>query len=176
MSENNTNNIYRPKKQSTSHGYAIMELLFYLSLFIILSVVVINSLITMSQAFKETTIQGELVRSGTVMERISREVRGAYAISSISTNDLVLNTKDSTGADKTVRFLLSGTSIQLFENGTLIGNLNTNTISVTSLVFTQITTTEGVAVKIALTVLPTNDKQGRTENFYDTIVLRGDYQ
>jgi Tfp pilus assembly protein PilE len=157
-------------------GYVILELLFYFLLFSILSIVVINSMLTMLKSFKETTIQAELVQSGTIMERISREVRGAYAISSINATDLVLNTKDSAGVNKTVRFLLSGTNLQLLENSVLTGNLNIPTISVTSLTFSSITTAQGTAVKISLTVKSTSDSLNRTETLYDTVVLRGDYQ
>lgn len=157
-------------------GYAVLELIFYISLFVILSVLVINSMLVMTQSFKETTVQAELLQSGNILERISREIRGSYGVASIGTSDLVLNTKDSFGANKTVQFILSGSNIRLFENTILTGNLNTPTIIVTDLSFTQITTAQGVAVKISLTVRSTNDKQNRTETFNNTVVLRGGYE
>jgi hypothetical protein len=163
------------QKREIKNGYALLELLFYISLFVILSVVVINAMATMSRSFKETSIQAELIESGTIMERISREIRGAYGIGSVGAGDLVLNTKDSGGANKTVEFLLSGTNLELLENGTLTGNLNTPTISVTALAFTQITTAPGKAIKIVLTVKSANDALNRTQDFYDTVVLRGAY-
>lgn len=157
-------------------GYAVLELVFYISLFVILSVLVINSMVVMTQSFKETTVQAELSQSGTILERISREIRGAYGIASVSASDLVLNTKDSAGANKTVQFVLSGTDVRLLENTIFTGNLNTPTIAVTGLSFTQITTAQGSAVKISFTVQSTNDKQNRTETFYNTVVLRGGYE
>jgi type II secretory pathway pseudopilin PulG len=163
------------KKNKTRNGYAVLELIFYISLFAILSVVVINTMLTMSKSFKETALQAELVQSGTIMERISREIRQAYGIATISASDLVLNTKDNSGANKTVEFLLSGTNLQLLENNILTGNLNTPKIVITALNFTQITTAKGKAVKIFLTVRSSNDMQNRTHDFYDTVVLRGDY-
>jgi len=152
------------------HGYAILELLFYIAFFAVLSLVVINAMITMTRSFRETSIQGELIQSGVIMERISREVRQAYDISSIN-----LSSTDSSGANKTVEFLLSGSNLQLLENSTLIGNLNTPNIAVTALSFTQITTTKGKAVKVILTVKSNSDALARTKDFYDTIVLRGGY-
>jgi Tfp pilus assembly protein PilE len=158
-------------------GYTIIELLFYIALFSVLSVVVINAMLTMAKAFKETAIQAELVQSGTIMERMSREIRGAYDIDPTSTStDLKLNTKDSGGANKTVELLLSGTNLELIENGTLTGNLNTSKINVTAVTFTQITTTQGKAVKIFLTIRSVDDILARTQDFYDTVVLRGSYQ
>jgi len=156
-------------------GYAVLELLFYISLFAILSLVVINTMITMAKSFKETALQAEWVQSGTIIERISREIRQAYDINSISSSDLKLNTKDISGANKIVEFLLSSSNVQLLENNIFIGNLNTPKIVVTGLTFTQITTAKGKAVKILLTIKSTNDILNRTQDFYDTIVLRGSY-
>ncbi len=163
------------KANDANKGYAILELLFYIALFAILSIVVINSMIVMARSFRETAVQAELVQSGTVMERISREVRQAYNISSISASDLKLNTTDDAGANKTVEFLLSGSNIQLLENNVLTGNLNTPNITVTNLTFTPITTVKGKAVKISLTLKSNNDTLSRLQDFYDTIVLRGSY-
>ncbi|MEO5635260.1 MAG: type II secretion system protein [Candidatus Paceibacterota bacterium] len=163
--------IFKNKKR----GYAMLELLFYISIFAIISLVSINAMVIMTKSFRETAIQGEFVESASIMERISREIRGSYGINFISGTDLVLNTKDVAGANKTEEFVLSGHDIRFLENGTLTGNLNTPNIYVTALTFTQITTTTGKAVKVVLTVKSTNDALGRTENFYDTIVLRDSY-
>lgn len=164
------------KINKTKNGYAILELLFYIALFAVLTLVVINSMITMTWSFRETAIQSEFVQSGIIIERITREIKGAYDINSISVTDLVLNTKDINGVNKTVEFLLSASSIQLIENSVLTGNLNTPNITVTALSFTQITTAQGKAIKISLTLKANNDPQGRLQNFYDTIVLRGAYK
>jgi|SRR3989344_3533728 len=157
------------------NGYTILELLFYITFFSIFSFVVINAMITMSRSFRETSIQGELVQSGLIMERMCREIRAAYGINSINANDLVLNTKDDADVNKTVKFSLSGSNIQLIENNVVTGNLNTSNIIITDLTFTQITTIAGKAVKIVLSVRSSNDSLNRIVDFYDTIVLRGDY-
>ncbi len=163
------------QKNRKESGYTVLELLFYISFFAVLSIVVINSMIIMTRAFRETTIQAEILQGGSIMEQISREIRQAYDINSISSSDLNINTKDDAGANKIVEFVLSGTDIHLLENSTLTGNLNTPNIAVTALSFTQITTTVGKAVKVTLTIRSTNDKLNRTFNFYDTVVLRGSY-
>jgi competence protein ComGC len=163
------------KKNKTQQGYVTLELLFYIAFFVILSLVVINTMITMTRSFKETTIEAQWLQSGSIMERISREIRTAYDINSISANDLKLNTQNNVGIIKTVEFLLSGSNVQLIENNILTGNLNTPNIAITGLTFTQITTSQGKAVKVFLTVKSVNDVSGVTQNFYDTIVLRGIY-
>ena len=152
-------------------GYAILELLFYISFFAVLTLVVINAIITMTRSFRETAIYAEFVQSGTIMERISREIRQANDITSISANDLVLNT----GSNKTMEFRLVGSNIELWDNGINIGNLNSSKMVITDLAFTQIDTAKSKAVKIVLSVRSNNDSLARVQNFYDTVVLRGSY-
>ncbi|MFA6585902.1 MAG: hypothetical protein WCS86_01950 [Candidatus Paceibacterota bacterium] len=161
--------------KKTNKGYALLETLFYIALFAIISIAVIDSLITMTKAYKETVIQADLMQGGNVMERISREIRQASDINFINTNDLTLDTKDSTGDEKTVEFSLSGSDIRFLENNIFTANLNTSNIIVTDIIFTQIDTTKGKAVKVFLTVKSNRDSQSRTEDFYDTVVLRGNY-
>lgn len=158
----------------SERGYAILELLFYISFFVVLSLLVINSMITMARSFKETSIRAELMKGGDVVERISREIRRANSINSVGSGSLILNTKDGGGAVVTMQFLLSSGNIQLLESGALTGNLNTSNTNITDLTFTQINTIKGGAVRIVLT-LESNTNTGQYETFYNTVVLRGDY-
>ncbi len=162
-------------KKITQKGFSLVEMIFYIALFTIITIVVVNALISMTKSFRETSIQADLVGSSSVMERITREVRQAYNISSISTSDATLQTTDESDNNKTIRFLLSGTNVQIFENDVLIGNLNSPSIRVTSLSFTQITTSHSKAIKISMSVISNKDASNRVENFYDTVVLRGSY-
>ncbi|MCC7160642.1 hypothetical protein IT399_02905 [Candidatus Nomurabacteria bacterium] len=170
-------NFYKKYKKinGKNSGSSVLELLFYIAFFAMLTLVTINAMLTMAKSFKETALQAELMQGGSIMERISREVRASYDVGNISVSDLTLNTKDDLGVNKTVRFLLSSDDIQLWENGTLTGNLNTPNIDIVGLSFTQITTSKGKAVKIVLTIKSANDLLNREENFYDTVVLRGAY-
>lgn len=165
------------RKENFKGGYTLLEVLFYIALFSILTFVVIDSLITMTRAFRQTTVQADLMSASSFMERISREIRQASSVNSISASDLKLNTKDELGNDKTVRFLLSGTDVQFFENDILTGNLNTPNIQVTALSFTHITipTSNGKAVKFSLSAKSSRDTTNRVKNFYNTINFRGDY-
>ncbi len=156
-------------------GYGMVELLFYLSLFALLSLAVINSMITMTTAFRETTVQSDHLGGANIMERMAREIRQAYAIGSISAADLNLNSTDAGGANKTVQFILAGTNVEFRENSVLLGNLNPGNLSVSALSFAEIITAKGKAVKIFMTIRSNNDALSRTTDFYNTVVLRGDY-
>ena len=161
-------------KNKKENGYAVLELLFYIAFFAILALVVINAMITMTKSFRETSIQGELAQAGVIMERMSREIRQAYGVDVASTDiDLILN-KDANSVNK-AEFKFISPNIQFWDIGSNIGNLNSPNIIVTGLTFTQIITVKGKAVKILLTVKSSSDALARTRDFYDTIVLRGDY-
>ncbi len=156
-------------------GFSLIEILIYIAIFAFLSVVVINSLIVMVNSFAETAVQANFLQASTTLERMSREIRQAKSIASISSSDLILNSTDSSDIAKTVEFKLLNQNLQLLENGVLTGNLNAPNIQVTSLTFTEITTTNGKAIKIVMSVTDTKDRYSRTENFYDTVELRGSY-
>ncbi len=161
------------KKQN--RGFSLIEILIYIAIFSFLSIVVINSLIVMMKSFAETAVQADFVQTSQALERMSREIRQAKSIAAISTSDLTLNSTDSSGVAKTVEFKLSSQNLQLLENTVLTGNLNAPNIQITALVFTQITTAKGKAIKIQMSAKDTKDRLSRTENFYDTIGLRGSY-
>ncbi len=156
-------------------GSSLLETVFYISLLAILSLLVVNAIITMSRSFRETSIYTELTQSSSIIDRISREIRQATGIVSISSSELKLNTKDEAGNAKTVQFSLSGTNINYYENDVLTGSLNTEDIAVSSLTFIQITTDVGSAIKIGISLHSLNDTQNRTVDFYNTAVLRGLY-
>ena len=56
-----------------------------------------------------------------------------------------------------------------------VGNLVMENISPASLIFRRIATANSEAVKIELTVQDTSSTSTKTENFYNTVILRGTY-
>jgi hypothetical protein len=164
-------------KTKINGGDTLVEMLFYIALFALLSIVVINSMITMMKSFKEVTIQREITQGGEIMERISREIGGANKINSVVdvNGDLKLDTKDDVGADKLVEFVLTNSNIRLLENSNYTGDLNSPNIKINTLTFNQINTAKGEAIKVFLTISSKHDSQNRNFNYYDTIVLRGNY-
>ena len=153
----------------------MVEMLFYLSIFAIFSVVLINVLIVMTRSFRETAVFADLVKGSAIMERMAREVSQSPGIVSISSTDLKLYVGDLPTANNTIEFLLSGSDVVLEEDDVAVGNLNSPNVSVSNLLFTEITTTEGKAVKIEYTISSNRDPQARVYNFYDTVILRGIY-
>ena len=160
---------------SAQAGYAVLELLFYISFFALLSFVVIDAMIIMTKSFGETKIYTELIQSSTMMEKISRELRQANDFS-FTSNDLVINTKDDSNNPKTIIYTYTGTNVQVTDSSLgNLGNLNTPDITVKNFSFTSTVTAKGKAATILLTVMDNKDASGRVVDFNDTVVLRGDY-
>lgn len=156
-------------------GFTLLEMVFYVALFSLVSLILVQAVITMVASFRETQITADINQTNQVLERVSREIRQAESINTISASSLKLDTTDSSGNAATMTFTLSGTNLELRENDVLIGNLNSTNLKITTLAFTQITTGHSSAVRITMTVASNRYGSVRTANFYDTLVLRGSY-
>lgn len=169
-------------KNTRKNGYSLMEMLIYLAIFTMLSILVINSLITVMTSFSTTRTNRDLLESGsTAIERISREIRQAKTVDTTnstlgsSPGVLQLNSTDGSGNALLVKFMVSSGALNMYTGGTLKDNLLGQNITVNNLVFRRISTTNGEAVKIELTLQDNSSKTTKTANFYDTIILRGGY-
>lgn len=167
--------ITKLKIKNCNSGYALLELLFYIALFVIFSLLIINALITMTKSFRETTINRELAQAGTVLEIMNRNIRQSYDFTLINESDLKLDWKDGSEVAHTVELLLSDGNIELVQDDVSKGNINTSGLRVTDLSFTPITTTRSKAVTISLSVQAVNDQSANSKNFNDTVMLRGSY-
>lgn len=163
-------------------GFSIVEIIIYLAIFTTLSVLVINSFMTILSSFNTTNVNRRLLESGSfIMERMSREIRQAKnidmanSILGSSPGILQLNSTDPAGAVMIIKFVRLNQLLYLYKDGNSIGNLTDNDTRITNLVFRRIVTTEGEAVKIEMTLEYTSGRITKSENFYNTIVLRGGY-
>lgn len=169
------------KKRNLVFGYSIIEILVYLAIFTSLSILVINSFITILSSFNTTNMNRKLLESGSiVMERVSREIRQAESIDianssfNNSSGALQLNSTDG-GTPAIMKFIVANGDLNLYKDGNLLGNLLEQDISVTSLIFRRISTTSSEAVKIEMTLEYSKGQSTRSENFYDTVILRAGY-
>jgi len=163
-------------------GFSLIETIIYLAIFTVMSVLVINSFITILSSFNKTNIDRRMLESGSaVMEKMSREIRQAknvdIANSTLGSTPgvLQLNSTDDDGNPVIIKFIVENQSFNLYRNGVLVGNLLNKNISITNLIFRRVSTTNSEAVKIEMILQYSDGRDVRTENFYNTIVLRGGY-
>jgi type II secretory pathway pseudopilin PulG len=58
------------KNQKFNKGFSLIEMVFYISIFIILSLVTIDAIIALTKSFKATKVNIELAQAGTIIEKI----------------------------------------------------------------------------------------------------------
>lgn len=163
-------------------GFTLIEMVIYSALLALISILTINAVLSMSRAagsFRESRNIGLAADSG--VERMVRDMRSAALIndagSSFGANPGVLNidiVDPDTSASSTVEFYLSGTTLTRRAGG-VTQILTAPTIEVTSLVFRKFTTAKSQAVRVEMTLRSGRGVSQKTENFYDTVVLRGSY-
>jgi type II secretory pathway pseudopilin PulG len=169
-------------KNKSQSGYSLVEIVIYIAIFAALSIGVVNSFMTVMASFNESRTSRDLLESGnTILERMSREIRISNSIdtanSTLDSNPgvLQLTSIDSSGSLRVVKFVVSSGTMSFYENGALSGNLSGQNITVSSIIFRKFTTTVGTGVKIEMVLMDKRGKRHRIENFYDSIILRGDY-
>lgn len=163
-------------------GYSIAEMIVYIAIFASISIVVINSFIIVARSFSVSRTNRDLLESGsTALERMSREIRKAKSIDTSnstlgsSPGVLQLSSTDASGNATLVKFSVTSGALNLYQGGTLTGTILAPTVSVTNLIFRRITTLQGEAVKIEMTLQDTRSPLQTTAKFYDTVILRGEY-
>ena len=166
-------------QKRTRRGATLVEVLIYILILSVLSVVVINLFVVMMRSFFDFRQTRQITHSASVaLERMVRETRRATAIDLAQSNlgihpgRLILQMSDGSVLTFT---LTDGTlTIQAGTGPTI--SLTAPGVAVSDLVFRAFSTPVSKAVKIDLTLTATRPGGGvRSANFYGTAVLRGSY-
>ena len=164
-------------------GFTLLEIVIYVGILGIISVLVINSILATSTSFAKSRVKRNLnAHAGEAVERILREVRLASGVNTGASTlgshpgRLVLNTvvSPTNSTAITREFFLSGSALILRETGTNDIHL-TSDIDVTNLIFRRITTPNSQAVRIEVAAEDGVAKIKSSVNYYGTAILRGSY-
>ena len=165
------------------NGSSLLETLIYAAILGMVAVFATGSILAMMRSYSSVKMSRDLNFSASVaMERMTNEIRLANGIDdagsvfTASPGKLKLNTTDDSGAPATIEFFLSGTGVFAKENSGAPEALTASATEITNLVFNKITSsTVSKAVKISLTAKAKGGRMEKTENFYNTAILRGSY-
>lgn len=163
------------------HGFTLVEMIIYVAFFSVLSILTVNATITVMKSFYALRMSQNISQSATTaIERMSHEIRNSYAVDttnsvfSSSPGQLSLLAKDSLGTTYTIRFYVNAANqLALQVAGVEKGVLLAKTVTVTNLVFRQVTTTGSKAIKIEMSLRDSRQGTSKVVKFYDTVVLRG---
>jgi Tfp pilus assembly protein PilW len=158
-------------------GFSILEMMLYIVILSFMLAIIINILVVMNKSVRQLHALKSVETSGTfAMERIVRESRNASSIitasSTLDASPGVLVLSDGSTSPRVVQFSLQNGQLRMKENGIDLGALTQGDASVTSLVFTKITTTHSTAVKAQMTIESGTSTFYRSGKFYSTVIFR----
>lgn len=170
------------KNTKNSAGFTLIEMIMYIAILAIVSVLVINVLFVMIRAFTDIRVARDINNVAVVaLDRIVREIRTANSVDvansifSSTPGKLVLNTKDSLGNNTSLDFFVDGGIIKVIGTGTGSSPLHTPSVVVNSLIYNLISGSNSSAIRIELVLVGKRGNVEKTSKFYSTVVLRGSY-
>lgn len=161
--------------KNKNRGYSLVETVIYLSIFVVVSVLVIKLILSFVSSYRFISVSHRLERSAiSAMERMTREIRLAGNVNSgqsvFSSNP---GTLSLVANSTTTKFYISGGRIMMDVNGSQVGPLTESSVSVTNLVYHLVSNSNSDAVKIDLTLETSLGGVVKTKNYHDTVVLKG---
>lgn len=157
----------------------MIEMLIYIVIMTIMLSVIFGVIVVFVRSNNRIKESKNIENSAiSALERITREIHDAKDVemsqSSFGSNPgiLVLNTTDTSGNPRLVRFSVDSGVLRLSENGVDNGPLTLGKVKITNLIFRFISTSNSKAVKIELTLEGNVGSETKTESFYDTAILR----
>ncbi len=164
------------RRNNKIKAFSLVEMIVYLALMTMISLVIVQSIVTVIRSNKESFNNNLIENSAvSVLERIKREAGRATSIDLVNSNlqsgvlQMIVALEDD--STSTVKFILQGGVVNIYESGVLSGPLSMSGAEVSALKFNDIKNAKSEALRTVLTI-----KSGlKTETFYSTEILRGSY-
>ena len=162
------------KKQK---GFSLIEIVIYLSLLIIVSVLVIQSLLSLFKNYNVVRANQELESTAVnIIDKINRDVKDSQGVLIeqslflIPQGVLTLNNSSTS----TTKFSYENNRIKYYKNDNFIANLSNKSINVNNfkVYLIQSTSTKAVRVYLGLDVKPHLSQEVFNKTFHTTIQLR----
>jgi type II secretory pathway pseudopilin PulG len=165
-------------RKSASAGFSLIEALVYLSITVVLAGALVTTFLSLNTTLLRNRTERELTHSASVsLERMVRDIREANSVdtgmSTLGSSPGVLELESASG---TTRFYLSSGALVVNVNGTEIGPLTSDAVTVQGLVFQKYTGSTTDMVRVGLTLSAVSRAASSTRTFYTSAVLRGSYE
>lgn len=167
---------------SGNRGLSLIEVVLYVGLFSMVSIIAINSMMQTVNAFNNLRSSRDMNDSAVkVMERLTRDIKSSTLVDLTNSTfnadpgRLTLNTVNASGTPMTVEYYVTANTLHIRENGVDKGSLISSRTEVEALVFNYINTGHTVGIKITLRLRPAHRIAVDDNYFYNTIILRGTY-
>src|SRR3989338_9690143 len=155
------------KNRASKHrGVSLLETLIYIAILASILAVVVNTLIATNLSFARIRLSKEIsVSAGTVLERISSEIKKAKQVDqmasvfNVNPSVLTLSTTDDNDNPITILFSVNNGVLQITRDGADLGALTAESITVSNFTLSFIDTGRSNAVTITLGL---NGTRGKT--------------
>lgn len=152
-------------------GFSLVEMLIYVALLSVIFLLIVQTVLSFTGSYRQLAANRALEHTALkVMERITRDIRGASDVS-VSSGTLTL-IHSSNGVSTTTQFYLENQTVKMSINGTYYGPLSIASAPVTALIFTVLTASDSEAVKIDMTAQGKSGPVTRTKSFHSTIIAK----
>lgn len=179
------NKILIKKNNTNQHikGFSILEIIIYLALLCIVSVLVTSNIISLFKNYNIVKANQEIEYNAiSIFDKLTKDTHDAkniileQSLFSTTSGAIALNISSSTddNASNTVKFYLNDGKIKYDKDGNYVGNLSTNNVNVSkfNIYYISSTTTEAIKVELSLDSSPHLSLKNYSKNFYTTIQLR----
>jgi hypothetical protein len=147
--------------------------LVYIFILVIVAVLVVNSMLSLTDSYVNFKVARNVTTAALAsLDRMSREIRSADTLTATSTFDVHPGVLGFTNGATTTEFYLDGEVLKISENGTPIGALTRDEVSVTNLVFRQFNSGISDMVRIEMTLQSTVGTTTLSKQFYSSVLLR----
>ena len=184
--QNNNSSLKNNMRNKKDNGFSLIETIIYTAILAVTTIFVVNSLLKTVSAFNSFRVSKQINASAiSAMEKMTREIKSADQVDKINSvfdtnpSKLIINKTDpNTGAPAVIEFSVSNSRLTIKKDNDAPIALTSSGTEVINLIFRQVATStnqRSEAIKIEMTIKSGYGNYQKTENFYDTIVLRGSY-
>ena len=172
----------KPYALNSRQGFSLIEAIIYVGLAILVMVAVVNMLLLLSRAYGQLKSSRHMQTSAiTALDRVIRDIRNAQSIDvgqstlGASPGVLTLNSTNLSGTAEVFQFYILNGALRVKKDTVDLGPLTLPDVTVSNLIFRQISTGISQAVKIEITLGTGAGQSARSANFYGTAILRDSY-
>jgi Tfp pilus assembly protein PilW len=166
--------------QKSRRGFTLIELLIYISISTVILVGIASLfgffLYAQNQGQGASEVEDQGVAAMTLITQVVRNANAIYMPATGATSSL-LSLQQTASSTTSTTFSLSGTTLQIIQGSSSAVALTNNNVSVTNLLFTNLTWTGGEpVVRIQFTInhikLQTTSTVDYSQTFYDSAARR----
>ena len=166
---------------NTKRGFTLVEVIVYTSILVVILLLIVSFIVSFGKAYNVLRTTIHINNSATIsFERMIRDIRQANdvdtAASTMGTHPgkLVLKTTEA-GTPVTLEFYISGGILSVKKDGVDAGTLTRTDVTVTNLVFRNLSNGKSEAVKVEMTLQSVVADTTKVKKFYGSAVLRESY-